>query len=298
MVQFSRSTIFVTWVQHVIDTVAEVGPVCDSSLGEGNSMFSMFGDIGSAVCSAIGEAVVWLIKQFLKIPLTVKLIGTAIAAAFDYSIEYVSVFGQNVGIIAMWMIKNWRQILTDMYNVTKTIFTNLWENIKELFTKLWDWVKSGFTGGLEMNWKKPLEGFKSAIAEMPELVKAQDLGYGDVFNKILDEADAADKKLENKWGEAWKKTTKQTIEEAGQSMNELIGQNGPEAIGNVKGEKKGKEASFTGLVDVWKNAQKALMGGDVQEKQLAVQKEQLQVQKDNLEIAKKAADKKPSLSLA
>lgn len=65
--------------------------------------------------------------------------------------------------VLSWFFDNWRDIFTDIFEMTKTIFTNIWENISSVFTAIVNWDFSSF------KWTPLTEGFESAIKELPNI---------------------------------------------------------------------------------------------------------------------------------
>lgn len=70
--------------------------------------------------------------------------------------------------LLFWFGRNWKEIFTDMWNVTKAIFINMGKNIAEFFKATWVWLKGG---GFDFTWTGLLEGFESTLEEMPKIAK-------------------------------------------------------------------------------------------------------------------------------
>jgi len=70
--------------------------------------------------------------------------------------------------LLFWFGRNWKEIFTDIWNVTKAIFINMGENIAEFFKATWSWLKGG---GFDFTWTGLLEGFESTLEEMPKIAK-------------------------------------------------------------------------------------------------------------------------------
>lgn len=69
-----------------------------------------------------------------------------------------------------WFANHWREVFTDILNVTSTIFSNIGKNI----VSLWEGIKSFFSGdGFTFEWTPLTEGFKSAITELPKIAERE-----------------------------------------------------------------------------------------------------------------------------
>ena len=65
-----------------------------------------------------------------------------------------------------WFFRNWRQVFTDIWNLTKTIFTNLYNNVVNFFANLMAYIF--YDVPWESMWTPLTEGFKSALEELPQ----------------------------------------------------------------------------------------------------------------------------------
>jgi tape measure domain-containing protein len=96
----------------------------------------------------------------------------------------IKAFAQNVVIAIGWLADNWREVFTDIFNITKTIVTNLFTNLKNLWTAFRTWIK---TGRWEFNWKPLTEGFKSAIKQWPAFVEANTIESTEKLDSLMGE---------------------------------------------------------------------------------------------------------------
>lgn len=86
--------------------------------------------------------------------------------------ETVYLFSSVIPEWLSWFGDNWRDVFTDVANVTATVAGNIWENLKGL----WDAIVSLFNGeGFQFTWTPLTEGFRSAIKELPQIA-ARELG--------------------------------------------------------------------------------------------------------------------------
>lgn len=69
-----------------------------------------------------------------------------------------------------WFADNWRDVFTDVVNLTQTVATNIWSNLKSL----WEGIKGLFNGeGFKFEWTPLTEGFESAIKELPKIAERE-----------------------------------------------------------------------------------------------------------------------------
>jgi hypothetical protein len=69
-----------------------------------------------------------------------------------------------------WFANNWRDVFATIWNGIKTFASNVWTNIKNL----WNAIAGLFKGeGWNFQWTGLLEGFQSAIKELPKIAERQ-----------------------------------------------------------------------------------------------------------------------------
>lgn len=66
-----------------------------------------------------------------------------------------------------WLLENWKNILTDMFNFGKMTFLNLGTNIGSIFSNIGKIIKGEI--GVSELWKPLTEGFESALTELPKI---------------------------------------------------------------------------------------------------------------------------------
>jgi hypothetical protein len=118
-----------------------------------------------------------------------------------------------------WFANNWRDIFTDIWNITTTVASNIWENLKNL----WNGIVGLFNGEgfSSFKWTPLTEGFKSAIKELPQIA-AREMGPLETEMKAhLDE-------LNGQLADAWEKeqtpgkTPEQRVKDAAGTVNSLV----------------------------------------------------------------------------
>lgn len=92
-----------------------------------------------------------------------------------------------------WFFNNWRDVFTDVMNMTKTIAGNIGTNL----ANLWKGIKSLFSGGgFQFEWTDLTKGFESAIKELPQVAARQ---AGPVEKALQAEFDRINSNLKQKW---------------------------------------------------------------------------------------------------
>lgn len=102
------------------------------------------------------------------------LIDTAVTSAMlsvvRFANQTVHLFSKVIPTWLAWLFDNWRDIFTDIANVTKTVATNIWKNL----SNLWEAIVDLFNGeGFTFEWTPLTEGFESAIKELPKIAKRE-----------------------------------------------------------------------------------------------------------------------------
>ena len=96
-------------------------------------------------------------KAMLAVVRTVGEITHTFTVVAPAAVEYLS--------------NNWRAILTDLFNFTRTLFTNLAGNIANVVKNLPDLIRGNMSLG--DIWKPLAEGFESSLSELPDIAARQ-----------------------------------------------------------------------------------------------------------------------------
>jgi hypothetical protein len=178
-------------------------------------------------------------------------------------VEYVRVFAVNSWELIKWFWNNFGDICKTGVDFLLTAMINLGTNIRNLWKAILDFIAGK---GWKFDATPMLEGFKSSVKEMPEFVKAQDLGdFG--LNEILDKA----KELDTKWEDVFSKNVKPNIEDTKKELKDMVGDIKP--IQNIKEDHKKdktKAGEFKGAAEVWKSMQTSILKGQ-EDRQLNAQ---------------------------
>jgi tape measure domain-containing protein len=68
-----------------------------------------------------------------------------------------------------WFFENWKSVFFKAFDVVATVFINIGTNIRASMTAIWDYIKSGGIASLSMAWAPLLDGFRSTLAELPNI---------------------------------------------------------------------------------------------------------------------------------
>ena len=116
-------------------------------------------------------------------------------AVVRFANQTVHFFSEVLPTWLVWFANNWRDVFTDIANLTKTIAGNIWENLKSL----WDGIVGLFKGeGFSFEWTPLTEGFESAIKELPKIAERE---MGPLEKSLSDEIDNLTKDLQGQWEE-------------------------------------------------------------------------------------------------
>ncbi len=157
-------------------------------------------DVLSTVWSAMQTAVNATVKglsfafvNWSTIAQTAMLsVGLAVVRFANQTVHF---FSEVLPTWLVWFANNWRDVFTDIANLTKTIAGNIWENLKSL----WDGIVGLFKGeGFSFEWTPLTEGFESAIKELPKIAERE---MGPLEKSLSDEIDNLTKDLQGQWEE-------------------------------------------------------------------------------------------------
>ena len=142
------------------------------------------------------KAVTFVEVCFTQFPNTLKIVFlSAGLAIIGFALDVKHFFTVKLPAWIGWFGNHWREVFTDLWNITKTIFSNLWTNVKGLWDAIWNYLKGD---GWEFDWTPLTDGFKSAITELPEIAERE---LTDVEKKM----GAALDKARGEWGAEYNK---------------------------------------------------------------------------------------------
>lgn len=96
-----------------------------------------------------------------------------------------------------FLFDNWRDIFTDIANVTTTIVSNMWDNLVSFFTGVWAWLNGD---ELDFEWKGLTEGFESSLKELPKIAERE---IGPFEQALKDKVGELGGKLGNAYAEKY-----------------------------------------------------------------------------------------------
>lgn len=103
---------------------------------------------------------------------TAAIVGLGIVQGISNILNEFQAFGTNVVSVVSWIAENWLNIFTDVYHLLESFNQNLFENIRKAGAALIAFLMDP-TQGFKVDWTPMLDGFKSALTEMPEMVGAE-----------------------------------------------------------------------------------------------------------------------------
>lgn len=96
----------------------------------------------------------------------------------------------------VWFRDNWKEVFTDVGNLTWTILDNMGKNIENAWTEIWNYIKSGGTDPINFEWTSLTDGFESAIQELPKIAERE---IGGLELELTKELTGINKRLEKDW---------------------------------------------------------------------------------------------------
>ncbi len=153
------------------DIAATVFNAIGGLFGMGGDSALTFGDVFNSVFQFVQRGVIGL--EFFFTHWKDVLALAAVAAAYEivsFANQVVYFFSQVLPAYIDWFGNHWKEVFTDILNLTSTIATNIFENL----SNLWDGIVGLFSGdGFHFEWKPLTEGFKSAITELPKIAERE-----------------------------------------------------------------------------------------------------------------------------
>ncbi len=151
------------------------------------SAFAWFKD---AAVTAI-SAVVFAVKNWRAV------LEYAAAAGVLYLVRFASqvrhFFVDVIPATLKWFAENWRDVFTTVWRFTKTVAANIGRNLKSL----WDAIIGFATGnGWNFKWTPLLEGFESAIKELPKIAERE---IGPLESELQKRVDQIGSQLQSDW---------------------------------------------------------------------------------------------------
>ena len=93
--------------------------------------------------------------------------GTALGmVSFGENIKHI--FGTVVPSYTKYFFENWKNVLSNLWNMYKSFFSNMITNWKNFFKALMSYMRGD---GFDFQWTGLLDGFESTLKEMPNIAK-------------------------------------------------------------------------------------------------------------------------------
>lgn len=134
---------------------------------------TVFGQTQTTFAGMLGTTMEWVTKFrwfFENIVPVVQFVGLMMLLTLVSVFNDIAYwFTTKLPAYLDWFANNWKAVFRDLAVGTMAVFTNLGSNIKNAMGVIWAFIKSGGTSGLEFAWTPLLDGFKSTVAELPDI---------------------------------------------------------------------------------------------------------------------------------
>jgi len=178
----------------VIGAVVALGAALASTTDLGGKAIEWlgkaFGWFKGAVVTAI-SAVVFAVKNWRQVLEYAAVAGVLNIVRFASQVKHF--FVDVIPATLKWFAENWRDIFTTMWRFTKTVAVNIGRNLKALWDAIIGFVKGE---GWNFKWTPLLEGFESAIKELPKIAARQ---VGPLERELQGRVDALGEQLSKDW---------------------------------------------------------------------------------------------------
>lgn len=171
-----------TVLQYKDVAAAAFTAVWETVKGAFTSIATLVGRVWSYIAGSTGETMSWFQDTVVGVlsaltfafenwqQLGAMALVSAELSVVRFANQTVHFFGTVIPAWLGWLKDNWRDVFTDIWNITKTITVNIGKNLGEL----WQAIKRLATGeGWEFNWTPLTEGFESAIRELPQIAERE-----------------------------------------------------------------------------------------------------------------------------
>jgi len=153
--------------------------------------FGGWGNIVKAVAMEVTRAFIvleWNFKRWKEVAALVFLGAELAVVQWANQVKYF--FVEVIPAYARWFRDNWRDIMTDMWELTKTVWTNLGDNIVRIIKNLPGLI----TGEVDFAdlWVNLAEGFESSLRELPEIAERE---IGGLERTLTDAFDSLNRSL-------------------------------------------------------------------------------------------------------
>lgn len=171
---------------------------------------AVFGQTQATFAGMLSSTMEWVTKFrwfFENIVPIVQFVGLMMTMAMVQAFNDIAYwFTTKIPAYLTWFADNWKAVFRDIAVGTMTVFSNMGTNIKNAMGVIWEFIKSGGTTGLEFAWTPLLDGFKSTVAELPDIpdramtaleeglqsqIETIGTGLADSFDSMMTEANAS-----------------------------------------------------------------------------------------------------------
>lgn len=203
-----------------------------------SAIASVVQSVWGVVADATGSVMSWLQETIVGVLSTINfawnnwqlLLQVALTSGelgivrFANQVAYF--FTQMLPAYLSWFGDNWRDVFTDIANLTATIAGNIWENLKSL----WDAIAGLLSGdGWDFEWTPLTKGFESAIKELPQIAERQ---MGPLETELQDQMNSLGEQLNSAWDDHTKEFGKK-IDKYSKQVTDFAGVDLSAAGGNA-----------------------------------------------------------------
>jgi len=179
------------------DTIVTVGSWISSTV------LAVWTDVYDTMARTLDWLQVIVITAFAAISFAIKewraMVNYSMASAVYEIIKFANecehFLIKVIPAYAKWFWENWRDIFTDVFELTKTIFSNMAKNVGSFFSALWGWLKGE---DWEFAWTPLTEGFEAAVKEWPKIAERE---IGELESVMAAEVESLGNDLNASWEE-------------------------------------------------------------------------------------------------
>lgn len=179
----SVGSLLAPYITRVADMFNRIAPIIQEKIG-------LLLPIMEHIAQRVAEISFWIFKQMIKgytmIETVIVNFGDVVSAVWStiqlaahvYVNNFIHMFTVVIPAVASWFAENFSSIMTDLFNLLKTIVVNYVKFYVDNFMFLINWVKSGFAGGMGAVMEQVgknmgtnfVEGFVATTKPLPDVL--------------------------------------------------------------------------------------------------------------------------------
>ncbi len=182
----SVGSLIAPYITRIADMFNRIAPLIQEKIG-------LLLPIMEHIAQRVAEISFWIFKQLVKgytmIETVIVNFGDVVSgvwstiqlAAHVYVNNFIHMFTVVIPSVASWFAENFSSIMTDLFNLLKTIVVNYVKFYVDNFMFLINWVKSGFAGGMGAVMEQVgknmgtnfVEGFVATTKPLPDVLSRE-----------------------------------------------------------------------------------------------------------------------------